>query len=179
MKVSISNKAGFIASGAVQVNDNQGRPFYSFKKNGVFKFNLPRGVYSITGKVKQLQKPVEYIFKPSRKREHFHELPVNGELKIIYGNNPNKASIFPKKHVVIIDNQYKKAHPVVKDYLLFHEIGHYLYKTEKFADEFAQENLIKKGYPFSLIVKAAEKTLFNGHERHNFCYNNMRKTKEK
>lgn len=179
MRFNCRTKTGFKCTGAVLVNDTSGRPFYHFSKPGEFTFNLPAGVYDIKGEVTRLSEPVNYIFSPSRKKEHAHELPKPGQLKIIYAKNPNKASIFPKKHVIIIDTGYKNAPQIIKDYLIFHEIGHYFYKTEKYADEFAQEQLIKKGYPFSLIVKAAEKTLFNGHERHHYCFENMQKVKVK
>lgn len=178
MRFNLKEKTGFkCKGGAVLVNDTSGRPFYHFKKNDPFTFNLPAGVYDIKGDIEKLAAPIDYVFYSSRKREHNHELPEAGQLKILYATNPNKASIFPKKHVIILDKGFENAPKVIKDYLIFHEIGHYFYKTEKFADEFAQEQLIKKGYPFSLIVKAAEKTLFNGHERHRFCYENMKKIK--
>jgi hypothetical protein len=176
----IKQKTGFEVVGKAAVNCN-GTPFYHFTgadEKQKIQFNLPPGKYEFLTPFKILEKPVNFTMPKARKREHFHPLPKPGELKVIYGNNPNKASIFPKKHVIIFDSKYKNAPQIVKDYLLFHELGHYLYKSEKFADEYAQAQLIEKGYPLSMIVKAAEKTLYNGHERHNYCFENMKKVKK-
>lgn len=176
----IEKKTGFEVKGKAAVNRN-GAPFYYFTASNPEKpiqFNLPAGNYEFLTPFKVLPRPVKFTMPKARKREHFYPLPKPGELKVIYGNNPNKASIFPRKHVIIFDAKYKNAPQVVKDYLLFHEIGHYLYKTEKFADEYAQAQLIEKGYPLSMIVKAAEKTLHNGHERHAYCFENMKKVQK-
>lgn len=176
----LAKKTGFECLGQAVVNRN-GRPFYHFKAatpETKIEFNLPPGNYEIKTPFKELSKPVNFKLNGNRKREHFYPLPKPGQLKIIYAKNPNKASVFPRKHVIIFDEQYKNAPQVIKDYLLFHELGHYLYKQEKFADEYAQAQLIEKGYPLSMIVKAAEKTLFNGHERHKYCFENMLKVKK-
>lgn len=175
MIISIKNKTGFSSSGgAVMVTLPSGKLFYQVKRKSPFTFNLPKGTYKIQGNVKMLSKPIEYRIKAKRVQESRHPLPKRGELKIEYGDNPNKASIFIKQHRILIDNSYKNAPEVVKAYLIAHEIGHYRYKTERYADEFAQQVLLDKGYPMTLIVQAAASTLYNGHERHTYCYENMK-----
>lgn len=171
---------GFSCAGAVVVRRPDGSVFYQHKKKAPFSFNLPPGVYNIQGdNVKMLQRPIEYKINAKRKPESDHVLPKPGELKIEFGDNPNKASIWVKKHFILIDNQYKKAPEVVKEYLIAHEIGHYRYKTERFADEFAQQVLLDKGFNMSQIVAAAAATLFNGHERHNYCFENLKNARKK
>jgi hypothetical protein len=175
MIVNLKNKTGFSSSGgAVMVTHAGGKLFYQVERKGPFSFNLPKGQYVIKGNVKMLSKPIEYKIKANRVQESNHTLPKRGELQIEFGDNPNKASIWVKKHKILIDNRYKDAPEVVKAYLIAHEIGHYRYKTERFADEFAQQVLLDKGYPMTLIVQAAASTLYNGHERHSYCYENMK-----
>jgi hypothetical protein len=175
MIVNLKSKTGFSSSGgAVMVTHAGGKLFYQVKRESPFTFNLPKGQYKIEGNVKMLSKPIEYKIKANRIKESDHALPKRGELKIEFGDNPNKASIWVKKHRILIDNRYKDAPEVVKSYLIAHEIGHYRYKTERYADEFAQQVLLDKGYPMTLIVQAAASTLYNGHERHTYCYENMK-----
>jgi len=176
----LNKKTGFACSGEVVVKLPNGSIFYQHKKRAPFTFNLPAGMYDIQGSnVKMLSKPTEYKIKSQRVHESTHELPKRGELRIEFGDNPNKASIWVKKHFILIDNQYRNAPQVVKDYLIAHEIGHYRYKTERFADEFAQQVLLDKGYNMTQIVQAAASTLFNGHERHNYCFENMKNAQKK
>lgn len=176
----LSKKTGFSCAGAVLVTRPNGSVFYEHKKKAPFTFNLPAGTYNIKAEnLKVLRNPIEYKINAKRKQESTHELPKRGELKIEFGDNPNKASIWVKKHYILLDNQYKNAPEVVKEYLIAHEIGHYRYKTERFADEFAQQVLLDKGFPMSLIVQAAASTLFNGHERHNYCFENLKNAQRK
>jgi hypothetical protein len=177
--VRLNKKGGFHCDGQVKVHTPDGKVFYEFKKKTPFYFNLPKGIYHIEGNVKPLKKAIEYKIKEKRKKESDHALPQRNELKIEFGDNPNKASIWVKKHYILLDNRYKDAPQVVKDYLIAHEIGHYRFKTERYADEFAQQVLLDKGYPMSLIVQAAASTLFNGHERHNYCFENLKNAKKK
>lgn len=176
----LKTKTGFSCAGAVIVTRPDGSVFYQHKKKGPFSFNLPAGVYNIQGQnVKMLKRPIEYKIKAQRKQESDHVLPKPHELRIEFGDNPNKASIWVKKHFILIDNQYRNAPEVIKEYLIAHEIGHYRYKTERFADEFAQQVLLDKGFNMSQIVQAAAATLFNGHERHNYCYENLKNATRK
>jgi hypothetical protein len=176
----LKNKTGFLCNGAILVTTPDGKIFYEHKKKGPFCFNLPAGQYNITGdNVKVLQRPLEFKIKAQRKQESYHELPKRGELRIEFGDNPNKASIWVKQHKILIDDKYRTAPQVVKEYLIAHEIGHYRYKTERFADEFAQQVLLDKGFNMSQIVQAAASTLFNGHERHNYCFENLKNARKK
>lgn len=174
MIVNLKGKTGFSSSGGVVMVTRGGKLFYQVKRESPFKFNLPKGQYEIKGNVKMLSRPIDYKIKANRIKESDHPLPKRGQLVIEYGDNPNKASIWVNKHRILIDNQYRNAPEVVKAYLIAHEIGHYRYKSEQYADEFAQQILLDKGYPMTLIVQAAASTLYNGHERHTYCYENMK-----
>jgi hypothetical protein len=176
----LNKKTGFSCNGSVSVTLPNGDIFYQHKKKGPFSFNLPAGTYFISGEnIKVLQKPLEFKINAKRVQESTHELPKRGELQIKFADNPNKASIWVKQHKIVIDNSYRNAPQVIKDYLIAHEIGHYRYKTERFADEFAQQVLLDKGYNMTQIVQAAASTLFNGHERHNYCFENLKNARKK
>lgn len=175
----LSEKTGFEASGSVRVLYPDGSVFYAIDKKGPFQFNLPKGRYIFQTPVKRLARPVVFQFKSKRKVEKNIPLPGIKDLKIEYGDNPNKATIFLKEFRILFDNQFKTAAPVIKDYLLYHEIGHFLYKSEEFADEFAQESLIRLGYPESLVYKASRDTLSPGNPRAYQCFENLKNIKKR
>lgn len=176
----VEKASGFTANDSVLIFDAEGKVFYRFQKPGLIKFNLPKGSYMTASEIKQLPKPHEYNFKRTRKREFFNYTPPKiSDLEIRFANNPNKASVFPKKHLVIIDESFKKLPKYCIQYLLAHEIGHYHYKTEEFCDEFAQELMLKKGFNKSQIETAARLTLFPGHYRHQNCIHNLKNAEMK
>ena len=180
MNLTIEKPTGFIANGPIHIKTADGRPFYVLNKTGQIKFNLPKGEYITETPVKQLSKPHLYKFESKRKREHFNfDLPKPKQLKVLFQDNPNKASIFPRKHTIIMDNSFETMPEYVKKYVFYHELGHYLYKTEEYCDEFAQEKMLKDGYNKSQIEAAARVTLHDGHDRHKNCINNLKKAKQK
>lgn len=171
---------GFIANGPIHIKTADGRPFYIMNKTGQIKFNLPKGEYISETPLKKLSNPHKYKFEKKRKREHFQfDMPKPNQLKVVFADNPNKASVFPRKHTIVMDNSFQYLPEYVKKYVFYHECGHYLYKTEEFCDEFAQEKMLQDGYNKSQIEAAARVTLHNGHERHKNCINNLKKAKIK
>ena len=180
MNLTIDKATGFIADGPIHIKTADGRPFYILNKTGRIKFNLPKGEYITETPVKRLSKPHLYKFEAKRKREHFNfDLPKKGQLKVEFRDNPNKASIFPRKHTIIMDNSFQQYPEFVKKYVFYHELGHYLYKTEEYCDEFAQQKMLQDGYNKSQIEAAARVTLHDGHDRHKNCINNLKKAKQK
>ena len=180
MILKLDKATGFIAEGPIHVKTIDGRPFYVISKTGKVKFNLPKGEYITETPLKRLAAPHLYKFERKRKREHYHfEMPKANQIKVEFRDNPNKASIFPRKHTIVMDNSFQSMPEYVKKYVFYHELGHYLYKTEEFCDEFAQEKMLKDGYNKSQIEAAARVTLHNGHDRHKNCINNLKKAKMK
>ena len=176
----VEKATGYTAQDRVLIFDGEGKVFYRYAQPGTIKFNLPKGNYMTATEIKQQPRPHEYNFVRTRKREFFqYEPPKISDLEIRFAPNPNKASVFPKKHLVIIDEGYKKLPKYCIQYLLAHEIGHYHYKTEEFCDEFAQELMLKKGFNKSQIEEAARRTLHVGHYRHTNCIHNLKNAKMK
>jgi hypothetical protein len=177
-KIEVNKPTGYIGNNEVQIFDNKGRNFYSFKTNGEFKFNLPVGTYFTNSDFKECKKMHTYDFKRTRKRENYNYKEPH-KVKVIFATNPNKASVFLTLHRIVIDPSFLKFPSYVVEYLISHEIGHYYYKTEEFCDEFAQERMLKRGFNKSQIAECSASTLGHGNERVKCCVDNLKKAKMK
>lgn len=179
-EIRVSKPTGFRAKNSVHILDKHGRTFYQFQKDGNIDFNLPVGTYLTMSELTPLPAPIRYDFKAKRKREVFHySIPKPSEIKVEFAPNPNKASILlPKRHI-IFDTSWNRFPGFVKKYLFYHELGHYLYKTEEFCDEFAQEQMLKEGYNKSQIEFASRATLHDGHSRQRACVHNLKNARKK
>jgi len=144
----IENIKGYECNAPViEVYDNRGLPFYFFKNPQMqtIKFNLIAGKYYCENDLKLLQKPLRY--EPPK-------LPKFEKRRIIHDNiefrvepNPNKASIDISKGLIIIDNKYfNEIETPFCNFLLFHELGHYYYKTEYKCDLFSAFNMLIRGF---------------------------------
>lgn len=175
----LTQKGGFSSFGPVAVFYPDGTPFYVFPRKEAVNFNLPPGNYK-TGQgtvLKKLSRPLEYNFPTRRTRERFMKLP--SAVQVVFGENPNKASIFLDKAIVLIDNQFKNADPFTLDFILYHEIGHYYYKTEEFCDEYAQERMLQKGYNLSQVRHASFNALHPENPRNHLCSTKLQKATRK
>ena len=82
-------------------------------------------------------------------------------LNIIKGT---PARVNRKNGTIYISSwHFKQMNPIQRRFVLYHELGHYLFKTknEQMADEYAFLRMIKEGYPISGIVKALNHLLSN------------------
>ena len=174
-ELNVIKPTGYIGCDSVKIYDKNKKLFYEFKTQGEFKFNLPKGLYYTNSEFKENGKPHLYDFKAKRKREFFNYTPPElGKLKVVFKPNPNKASVFMKQHLVVIDPSFLNYPRFVLKYILSHEVAHYYYKSEDFCDEFAQEQMLKAGYNKSQIEACARLTLHAGHERHRNCISNLK-----
>jgi hypothetical protein len=164
---SVARKSGFRAIGKVCIYQ-EGRIFYGLKKDGEILFNLPPGDYASEWKIETLSRPVKVKFPTRRKRERFNLTPP-AKVTVRYGDNPNKATITLEKGQILIDNSFLDAPDLVKKFIMYHEIGHYFYKTEEFCDEYAQERLIEDGYNLSQVHNATAKSLNPENPRNHLC----------
>lgn len=159
------DKCGFSTTdNVVKIYDNNNVLFY-FKenRNGKLYFNLPRGKYKTYNnlfKCKPRQYKKHYLPKPNKRKK----LPENFEIKYI--NNPNKCSVDNKNHIIYFDNSFKRSPLPIKDYIKFHELGHYFYsgegnRSEICCDIFAANCMLKIGYNPSQVKWAQNGTLSN------------------
>jgi hypothetical protein len=176
---SLDKKTGFKSSLPVTIT-KAGRAFYSYspEKGKEVHFNLPAGKFYRSSVDLKECKPYEYNFKATRKVERSN-LIVPETLKVKFAPNPNKATIYLDKGEIVIDSSFKDAGEVVLKHILYHEKGHFLYKTEEYCDEYAMERLLEEGYNKSQIEEAARKTFPPDHPRLKNCVHNLIKKAKK
>jgi len=153
----ISKKTGFVnvtPSIPVIIRDFRGMLFYSTVGLKIVKcFNLPAGNYFVeSGKFEPLKSPVSFPVPELPKPERKYKMP--SDYAILFGDNPNKCTIKWGEKVIIFDNDLKQKTLPELFFILYHEFGHHLYFTEKYADLFAARYMLKKGYNPSQIGKA-------------------------
>jgi hypothetical protein len=166
-QIVLNHKTGFInliPSRPIIIRDYRGKMFYTTEKleKPVEKFNLPAGQYTlIEGNIKPLPKPVEFKLSVMPKPERNYPNPLG--FKIEFGINPNKCSIIWRKKMILFDSKLKDFTLPEIYFILYHEYGHQLYHTEKYADLFSTNMMLKKGYNDSQIGAAPINSL-SGHQ---------------
>lgn len=154
MKFRVNKITGFHAIAPVSIYDKKGREFYiknesSLPDVGVF-FNLPRGEYLTDNKLRELPIPVRYDCPPLPDFEKVRKVP---KIKIIIKPNPHKCSVYYNTGKIIIDPTFaNQALPKLK-HILYHEIGHFRYKTEYKCDMFSCREMLKNGFNPSQCIK--------------------------
>ena len=154
MRISIKNKTGFeTAAKAIAIYSEDFAPFYYMeaKQGKLIKFNLPAGVYFCEENIKQLPKPIEYktpnLPKPEREFRH-PEKPI----EIIFRPNPNKCSIFLELGLIVAAPSINLKTRSEKMFVIYHELGHYMYKSEHLCDQYAVKRMLEEGYNPSQCV---------------------------
>lgn len=136
----------------VNIRDERGILFYTTEPMlpRVTHFNLPAGRYIVdSGFFRELQQPNEVRLSSLPFPERFY--PSTKDFKLIFGNNPNKCTVFWDAKTIVMDRQFLNRPLPEIDLILFHEEGHSRYKTEKYADLYATNAMLKKGYNESQI----------------------------
>lgn len=148
MTFKVSQKTGFISSAPlVVIYDASGAPFYVKRRKGAnTTFNLPKGRYMIAEgmDLRPLPKPLKYTAPKLPAPERVIARPRR--IQIFFGTNPNKATIKLEQGLIFLDNSIKiKTRPEL-EYVINHELGHYLYATEKYCDAYAAAQMLDQGY---------------------------------
>jgi hypothetical protein len=145
----LHKKTGFRnlkTSEPVVIRDFRGVIFYDTNGIGkVEKFNLPAGNYFID---KGFIKPMRFprCYKLSKLPEPERSLPNPKFFSVLFGNNPNKCSISWPNRRILFDNSLKSYTLPELYFILFHEFGHQLYGTEKYADLFSANMMKRRGF---------------------------------
>lgn len=153
-KLIIETKTGFSSLLPFKIYDNKGLLFYSsdfVSKISEGKrqfFNLPVGIYEYEGFLIKLPQPIKHkpIILPKPERNF-----KKRSYKIIFGENPNKCSIFYKTGIILFDKSFLTKPLFVRYNIYYHELGHHLYKSEHLADLFAAKIMLEKGFNPSQI----------------------------
>lgn len=161
-KFTIKQKGGFCSpSSIVKIYDKKGNVFYSHenKRGGKIHFNLPAGTYKSEERIKPYKFRVYKTRKPYKPERTF---PLPEKFTFKYVENPNKCTIYLDRGLIIWDKDFfNSLLKPEKVFILFHEIGHYFYSTEKKCDVFAAYYMLKMGYNPSQIFKSQNITLSN------------------
>ena len=183
MHLKVPKKTGFKVlevSTPVIIKDYRGIDFYDttpILKNGniVKSFNLPEGAYFVeSGNFAKMKKPKKYKLAKLPPRQRLRKLPTDFE--IIFGTNPSKCTIFWDNKVILFDNDLMSLTLPELFFILYHEYGHALYKTEKFADLYSANMMKIKGYNPLQIASAPIKSLDKNEDRKIFAIEQMLKT---
>jgi hypothetical protein len=160
----LEQKTGFTTSLPFKIFEPNGQLFYSsdftdhIEKGERLDFNLPAGIYKYDGNFIKLPLPVpvKMITLPPKER-HYN----SKRYEIIFGNNPNKCTIFYKDGIILFDNQFKNSPLYIKYGIYYHELSHHWYKTEWKADIYAAKMMLEKGFNPSQIGLVQLETLGN------------------
>ncbi len=162
-RLFLDKKTGFEVNDIfkpINIRDFRGVLFYSTEgmTPNVARFNLPAGEYWVdSGNFRALPRPNQVTLSTLPFPERFY--PSSDSFKIMFGNNPNKCTIYWNKKLILFDSSFKEKPLSYIDLILFHERGHSLYETEKYADLYATNEMLKKGYNESQIGTAHLETL--------------------
>ncbi len=173
----LSKKTGFVNKSPkipIIIRDFRGKVFYSTEGlKEVKSFNLPEGDYFVdSGNFSQISRPVEFNKIPLPAPERKFENPEN--YSIVFDINPNKCTINWAHKTITFDLSLLNLSIPQLFMILYHEYGHTLYKTEKYADAFAVNRMLQKGFNPSQIGKGHVNTLSKHQvERKNFIVNNL------
>lgn len=166
MVFNLDKKSGLISKDyVIEIKDNNG--LFYFKENPNNKeiyFNLPAGIYQSDNNLFLMNNPKNYKLIDLPVRNHFKKMPK--DLKIVYTKNPNKCSVDLNNNVAFFDYSFMNKPSYIKDFVYYHELGHYKYlgegnESEKNCDSYAFNRMIKKGYNPSQIMAANYFTLTN------------------
>jgi hypothetical protein len=160
----LENKTGFRTTLPFEIFDTRGNLFYSdsfcntIKEGKALLFNMPAGIYKYNGSFIKLDQPVPSIniVLPPPER-----IMKNKRYEIVFGDNPNKCSIFYDSGVILFDNSLLNKPLYIKYGIYFHELGHRFYKTESKADLYATKKMLDYGFNPSQIGLVQLTTLTN------------------
>lgn len=164
-KLEVSKKTGYKVNdiySPIVIRDYRGIMFYTTEPllPRVKEFNLPVGSYMVdSGYFSPMTFPVQYKLIRLPFPERF--LPKPKDFVICFGDNPNKCTIFWDKGIIMFDNSFREKPLPQLYFILFHEFGHARYKTEKYADLYAVNSMLAKGFNPSQIGMAPIQSLSN------------------
>ncbi len=179
-KIVLTKKTGFDVTNVnvpINIRDYRGILFYSTEAMlpRVTKFNLPAGEYFIdSGYFTPRMFPVDYKLSVLPFPQRFY--PSTSNFRVVFKPNPNKCTVSWKTKEIIFDTSFMEKPLPQIDFILYHEEGHERFKTEKYADLYASNAMLGKGYNESQIGCAPLDTLSDAaYERKEYITNRILK----
>ena len=180
MRFDVETLSGFKCQDPIiEVIDNRGLAFYFFSNPSCneIKFNLIKGSYYTNNDLEKIDKPLIYV--PYKLPRFEKNINIHENLELNVTENPNKASIDVSKGLIIIDKKYyNESETPFTNFILFHELGHYYYKTEYKCDIFSAYQMLKLGFNPTQCFYANSICLSDNQiERKQILFNYLKKTK--
>ena len=123
--------------------------FYSMK--GLRQINLPIGEFQINGKFKQIPK-INYSLPKLPLREKIYRVPKLSEMNIQFSKNPEEiAKINIHENLLVLNPGLRGCSSAEFWSVIFHEMGHYMYKTESKCDTYSVYRMLQEGFNPSQI----------------------------
>ena len=150
--LALDKKTGFKSGDAVIcIYDEDFAPFYYMERKGKeISFNLPKGVYHTENNITALKSPIQYASPSLPKAEKNLQAPDS--IEIIWSENPHKCSILLNIGLIVCSPYIKSKSRAEQMFIIYHELGHYLYKTESYCDLYATKRMLEDGFNPSQCV---------------------------
>jgi hypothetical protein len=153
-KLILEKKKGFRSTMPFTIYDPRGVIFYSSEfthhiADGLpLEFNVIAGSFTYDGNFVKLDFPVmtKNIAMPLKERNMKMQ-----RYDIVFGENPNKCTIFYDEGYILFDTSFENKPLYVKYVIYFHELAHHWYITESKADLYAAKKLLELGFNPSQI----------------------------
>jgi len=156
-QISVANKTGFKIANPnrlLVIRDADGRIFYTNEGliPNVKAFNLPGGLrlFLDQGAILRMPFPVKYKLFQLPKRQRFLK-PSPRNFKVSFAKNPNRCTIDWNARTITYDTYLKNASIPTNLFILYHEYGHQYYGTEKYADLYSANCMLRRGFNPSQI----------------------------
>lgn len=180
-KLNLGIKTGFRVTDPTKpiiIRDNRGVIFYQTESMvpKVEYFNMPAGNYFVEkGWFSETLLPRVYPLSMLPPPERSYPDPT--DFAIEFDNNPNKCSILWDEKTIVFDNVFRERPYPEVFFILYHEYGHQLYSTEKYADLFATNLMKLKGFNPSQIRRSQNDSLSDNQvERKEFITEKLNET---
>ena len=177
-RLTLGIKTGFKVNDPTKpilIRDNRLILFYDTESllPRVTYFNMPAGRYWVE-KGFFSESILPRIYSLSMLPPPERVMPDPTGFDIVFDNNPHKCSIFWDEKTIVFDNSFaSKSEPEIY-FVLFHEYGHQLYKTEKYADLYAANKMKILGFNPSQIGFAQNSSLSDAQDhRKDFLTNKL------
>jgi hypothetical protein len=179
--LSLDKKTGFKSlDSVICIYDEDYAPFYFMTNKGKeIRFNLPKGTYHTENAITYLQSPVHYSTPDLPKKEK--NLTPPDSIEIVWNENPHKCSILLNIGLIVCSPYIRSKSRAEQMFIIYHELGHYLYKTESYCDLYATKRMIEDGFNPSQCVYSVNGCLTHDKsiERKDNVFNFAKKIRKK
>lgn len=175
--LNVTKKTGYRLTDVytpVIIRDKRGVLFYSTESNlpNIKSFNLPplgEQFFVYSGKFKEMDSPVDYnlIELPS---PEIPGMPSPIGFEFIFAPNKHKCTISFQNKTITFDTSFREKSLPDIYFILYHEYGHQFFNTEKWADVFASNAMLVKGFNPEQIARSQVTTL-SCHQSHRKEFN--------